>query len=68
MDGRLHAREDTDHRLLQHHPHQSDEIEIIGVGEATIPQMKIFNRMLEIDDGRFRPAAPKGRSSLASSS
>ena len=32
---------------------KSDEIGIIGVGEATIPQMKIFNRMLEIDDDDF---------------
>ena len=32
---------------------ESEEIGIIGVGEATIPQMATFNRMLEIDEDEF---------------
>lgn len=48
-------------RLLQHHPCkvvliESADISTIGVGEATIPPIRLFNQMLKIDESDFLKA------------
>ncbi len=40
-------------RNIAVHLVESDEIGLIGVGEATVPHLSAFNRLLEIDEGEF---------------
>lgn len=42
--------------LLEIEVVESDEIGIVGVGEATIPQIQIFNGIMEIDEADFMRA------------
>lgn len=48
-------------RLLQHHPCkvilvESTDIPSVGVGEATIPPIRLFNQMLKINESEFLKA------------
>ena len=38
---------------IQVHLVESDDIGTIGVGEATVPHLSVFNRLLEIDEAEF---------------
>ena len=40
-------------REIQVHLVESEEIGTIGVGEATVPHISLFNRLLQIDEGEF---------------